>query len=85
MNAVECSEELAHTAGEYTGKGSELRKTAFYDKVTLLIISLIGQYSFCDKAIGAFLISALPMPQVGLDSLIFEPDTSLIAGLPAVS
>jgi hypothetical protein len=43
------------------------RKTAFYDKVTLLIISLIGQYSFCDKAIGAFLISALPVPQVGLD------------------
>jgi hypothetical protein len=28
---------------------------------------------------------ALPIPQVGLDSLIVEPDTSLIAGLPAVS
>ncbi|HEU4445748.1 MAG TPA: hypothetical protein VFR94_13825 [Nitrososphaeraceae archaeon] len=48
-------------------------------------MSLIRLLLFCDKATGAFLISALPTPQVGLDSQIVEPDTSLIAGLPAVS
>jgi hypothetical protein len=39
----------------------------------------------CNRAIGAFLISAFAMPQVGLDSLIAESDTSIIASLPAVS
>jgi hypothetical protein len=35
------------------------------------------------RAKGAFLINAFLMPQVGLDSQIVEPDTSIIAGLPA--
>jgi hypothetical protein len=33
---------------------------------------------------GAFLLSAFPTPQVGPDSLMDEPDTLIIAGLPAV-
>ncbi len=54
-------------------------------KITLLIMSLIQHSLFCNRAIGAFLISAFAMPQVGLDSLIAESDTSIIASLPAVS
>jgi hypothetical protein len=51
-------------------------------KITLLIMSLIQHSLFCDRAKGAFLIL---MPQVGLDSQIVEPDTSNLAGLPAVA
>ena len=47
-------------------------------KITLLIMSLIQHSLFCNRAIGAFLTSAFAMPQVGLDSLIAESDTSII-------
>jgi hypothetical protein len=47
-------------------------------------MSLIQLSLFCDRAIHAFLISAFPMPQAGLDSQIVEPDTFIITSLPAV-
>jgi hypothetical protein len=47
-------------------------------------MSLIQRSLFCDRAKDAFLINAFLMPRVGLDSQIIVPDTSIIAGLPAV-